>query len=212
MKDIFDKILFTVLASLLSTYILYSYNVYSKAFDAAQAQAHPYSTVANKLHSLIVDDLSKLTTGIKLHQVSGKKPLNEHNLDEMARLANSIQLYASVLENRLDKSSKIALDISQELKSAIPLFNKGNTFIRATVDEFGRDMEKRQASYMQSHFGEVASLFSSELKDFERAFNENVRWQARPETLLILSVGCIVAYLLYLGIARIWFRKPPLDS
>jgi len=49
MSEIFDKIVFAVLATLVSTFMLYNYNVYSKAFETVQAESHTFSVLVDRI-------------------------------------------------------------------------------------------------------------------------------------------------------------------
>src|SRR5215813_10714964 len=97
MKDLFDKVLFAVLVTLISTYVLYSYNIYSKSFETAQAQSHPYSTLANKLYGRIADDLTDLTRDVEMERLKASPQLTDKSRQEMLRYAHDIRVRSSAL-------------------------------------------------------------------------------------------------------------------
>jgi hypothetical protein len=103
MKDVLDKVLLTLLASVLSTYLLYSYNLYSKAFENAQVEARPYSTLAKKLYTHAIDDLDRAKAEVKLDQLSGQG-LSEKTKGELLRLAKSIESQVNVLKSASSKT------------------------------------------------------------------------------------------------------------
>jgi hypothetical protein len=202
MKEIFDKILFTVLASLLSTYVLYSYNVYGKAFDASQAQSHSYSTLAHNLYSLVISDSFKAVREVKANYLSGERPLNQKWIDELDRLGDEIQLTASIFGEGFEEPKTIALQIAKLLRDYSLSFSTKQNFTLTNVAEFTDKVRGAQAQFIRAYNGSIGSLISSETKAFEKSFDANIPWQANPITMLYAALAGIVAYLVYALVAN----------
>ena len=204
MKELFDKVLFVLLVSLLSTYILYDYNIYSKAFETASTQSRPYSTLAVKLFGVVTDEVSKLNSDLKLNELLKPDKISSDNLSHMFKVANDIKVSATVLRNAtalhstFNAPTDIALELATKLQIAAADFSDRNKFKKATVDNFNSEAEKLQSKFIDSHFEKIGALFSQELSTFKSKFSESVPWDAQPITVLILCLTGIAGYITYI--------------
>lgn len=204
MKELFDKVLFVLLASVLSTYILYDYNIYSKAFETASNLSRPYSTRAVKLFDLVTDEVSKLDRDLKLNQLLKAEKISSDNLSQMLKVANDIKINATVLRNAaalhstFNAPTDIALELATKLRIAAADFSDKSKFNKTTVDDFNAEAEKLQSKFTDAHFEKIGALFSQELSTFKNKFSEGVPWDARPATMLALCLAGIAGYIAYI--------------
>jgi hypothetical protein len=204
MKDLFDKVLFVLLASLLSTYVLYDYNIYSKAFETASSQSRPYSTLAVKLFNVVSDEVSKLNRDLKLNQLLKPDKISSDNLSQMLKIANDIKVNATVLRNAaalqstFNAPTDVALELATKLRIGAADFSDRNKFNKTTVDNFNTEAEKLQSKFIDSHFEKIGALFSQELSTFKSKFGESVPWDAQPITVLILCLAGVGGYIVYI--------------
>jgi hypothetical protein len=200
MKEFLDKVLLALLATIVSTYVLYSFNLYNKAFETAQDQSHSYSRLAEKLYALVIDDLATLLRNIKVDQLSGSSPLSDTNKNELLRLANDVKTRASALRVKLAGPSQIALRAADELRDAVPHFATAPNFTRTNVDAFTNQISIEQTEFIESYNAGIGPLLAMELANFQTAYTDNIPWQARPTSLLLIMLAGTLFYFLLL-----WF-------
>ncbi len=199
MKEFLDKVLLTLLATVLSSYILYSYNLYTKAFDSAQVQARPYSRLAEGLYTLIQDKVSEATSEVKLQQLSGDSVLSEKVGAELFRLSKKIRIDAGVLkpamESSFEETADIAIEIANRIDTAVGSdFATPNSLTQKNVSNFTDSIVSLQTKFTNSYLQKIGVLVSAELGVFQQSFNEHIPFYARPEVLLVIGLTLLALY------------------
>ena len=200
MKEIFDKVLFAVLATMILTYLLYSYNIYAKAFETAQTQSNVFSLIAVSLKSIILDDLTALLAVIRDDALSGPDALSTKKKDDLLKYAGIIELRSRALGDKLPDASNVGKIIAEKLRDAVPQLITKAGFKPDRVEAFIQDVETQQIGFLTAYSKKIGSVQSEELEDFRKAFDANVPLEARPSTVLIIAVLTLGFYLVYLKI------------
>jgi hypothetical protein len=199
--EIFDKIIFALIATLLSTYLLYDYNIYSKAFEVASAESHSYSSIADTIYKIVIEDVTKINVDVKSNQLLQPERLSKENLQSMLGTAGGLQVRSSsvkdvkIINNSLNEPSEAAAKIATRLRNAAADFSDTSKFDKSHVDTFNNEIEKLQNDFISAYVKSIGGVQSSELDIFKEKFNSNVPWEANPLTFLILSALGMVAYL-----------------
>jgi hypothetical protein len=190
-----------------STFVLYSYNLYNKAFELAQPQAHVRSTLAKKLNEDIVDKAGVAGQKIMAKYLSAQKA-DAALQAEFDHLVADIKFLTAVLKSSMKETGEVADTVWPLLQKAVLDFSLSPK--RQAIEEFTQELVKQQVRFVAAYQKEIPDLIRAELNEFSEVFNSRLPPLARPEILGLIALGFCVAYVI-LGFAFRGAKFPALD-
>ncbi|HML07288.1 MAG TPA: hypothetical protein VK430_04055 [Xanthobacteraceae bacterium] len=205
---IYDKLIIAIFVAAVSAMLLYSYNVYSKAFELAEKQSGGYSAIAAKLRDLVMINSVKATQEIKTAYGRGDRYLPKKASNEIASLAIEIRGVAKLLEKPIGKTASSSGTLADALTEASINLAISGAFTRQAVDATNDKIIALQARFIESYNSDIGPLTSNEFRHFFNSFESELPFLLRPVFLLIISVLIFV-----IGTVAIWvlLREPGKD-
>jgi predicted RNase H-like HicB family nuclease len=199
LDTIIDKIVLAAMVTAVSTFLLYGYTAYSKAFDNIQVQSRATSDLAITLRDAVLKQSAKLTGDIKLAYLTGKR-LSDDEHKAALGLVGDLARDAQILSAIFPGSSKIASDLASTLQKDV-FFFQTNDFTQARLQALQAEVAKLLQAFIREFNGEMGKAAANEFRDIFNAFQQQVPWQFQPVYILL---GCVVALIVLLAAANLW--------
>jgi hypothetical protein len=212
-EQLIDKI---VIASLIATFsmaILFSYNLYSKSFDAAREQSRNFSSFALKSKDMILSSAAEVEVGLNALYYVFKEQIDKDLVFKMysnlVQLNSAINVLAGFKPRDADgrsafpESVKHAQSFNVQLRALVvrydPKIKKLDADNLNLKDELTK-IDKEESQFVIAFNSELAEALAGEFKQFYDAYYSAVPWYGQPTFLFILSaltlVVCLLVYLL----------------
>jgi hypothetical protein len=200
-EQLIDKV---VIASLIATFsmaILFTYNLYSKSFDAAREQSRNLSSFAVKSKDSILSSTTEVEGGLNALYYIFKDEIDKDLVLKMYN--NLVQLNSAI--NVLDGFKLRASDTNRTFPEAVKHAQNINSQLRALVVRFDLKIKKLDAQNLdlkrelmkidgeESQFvvafnSELAEALAGEFKQFYDAYYSGVPLYGQPAFLFFYRV------------------------
>jgi hypothetical protein len=211
-EQLIDKVVIAALVATFSTAILFSYNLYSKSFDAAQEQSRNFSSFALKSKDIILSSTAEVEVSLNalyyVFREQADKDLVFKMYSNLVQLNSALNVLAGFKLRAADATStfpeavKHAQTINIQLRALVahfdPKLNKLDAVDLKLKDELAKvDMEESQ--FVVAFNSELAEALAGEFKQFYDSYYSSVPIYAQPIFLFILSfVTLLVGVLTFL--------------
>lgn len=199
LDTIIDKIVLAAMVTAVSTFLLYGYTAYSKAFENIQSQSRATSDLAIRLRDAVLKQSAKLTGDIKLAYLTGKRLSNDEHKAALA-LVGDLTRDAQILSAIFPSSSKIASDLASTLQKDV-FFFQTNDFTQGRLQALEAGVAKLLQAFIREFNSEMGKASANEFRDIFNAFHQQVPWQFQPAYIVL---GCAVALIVLLATANLW--------
>jgi hypothetical protein len=212
-EQLVDKV---VIASLIATFsmaILFSYNLYSKSFDAAREQSRNFSSFALKSKDLILSSMAEIEISLNALYYVFKEQADKDIVFKM--YSNLVQLNSAInvlsgfklrdadAKSTFPEAVKHAQSVNVQLRALVasynPKINKLDVGNLNLKDELAK-IDKEESQFVIAFNSELAEALAGEFKQFYDAYYSSVPIYAQPVFLFILSfvtlMACVVTFLL----------------
>jgi hypothetical protein len=198
---VYDKLIIGLLVAAVSAVLLYSYNVYSKAFELAQTHSRSYSTVASRLRDLVIDNSLKVRREARSAYLQGQTSLTKAQTGEIDSLAVEIEDVAILLPKQVASTSEAAKDLSKQLKVASIKFASKDSFTKKSVDEFDAQMTSTQNNFLKNYDTEIGQLAAEEFQKYFDIYQQALPFYMRSGPVLTIAILTFVTFtVLLLGV------------
>ncbi|SEH40783.1 hypothetical protein [Tardiphaga sp. OK245] len=215
-----EKIILASVVATFSTAILFSYNLFSRSFDAAREQSRNFSSFAIKSKETVLTATAEVEVALNglFHvfrdksEAAGRRDIAFRMYSQLAQLNSAINVLAGFQyqsgegpKAAFPKSVGFARSINTQLRSLAASYDqKTNRLIE--IDDLKKPLDKIDADESQfvvAFNNELGAALSKEFEQFYGSYYLGVPWYARPTVLFILAlvslVACMVTLLLLPG-------------
>jgi hypothetical protein len=189
---IYDKLIVALFVAVIAATLIYSYNVYSKAFELAQARAGGYTAIAAKLRDLVMNNSVKASQEIQAAYSRGDRFLSQEEGGSIDSLAIEIRGVSKLLGKQIGKTATLSEKLADALTEAATNFAISGAFTKRAVEDANAHIATLQAAFIDSYNGEIGPLASNEFRTFFEAFQNELPIFLRPGVLLIIAVAIFI--------------------
>lgn len=206
---VIEKIVLAAFIGAASLAVLYSYNLYSRAFESAGEQSRAFSGFALKTRDEILTAGAQLRSvlGATFYQVADKN--TEPGVEIYARFAQ-LESAINVLANISTGSptASVARPFESAYGDAKAMRDRFETLVNAYdrsqkklkgIDGFEKSLaaiDESRGRFVLDFSREMASIMAREFQEFHRRYFDNVPPWGRPSVLPILAGAALVLALL----------------
>lgn len=219
---VIDKVLIASLIATFSTAILFSYDLYSKSFDAAREQSRNFSSFALKSKDAILSSAAEVEVALNTIfyvfpdqsekiEKSGKSDKSEDVVYKMYNNAVQLNSAVNVLAGFKLRSNDSKDAFAQSLVHAQRVNVQLRGLVFGSYDRKSNKLEnvadlkaelakidKEESLFVVAFNAELAQALADEFKQFYEAYYSGVPWYAQPMFLFILSLTafsmCLVVF------------------
>jgi len=195
---IYDKVVIGLLVAAVSAVLIYSYNLYSKAFDAAQTQAGGYLATSSKLRDLVIDNSTQASQKIQFAFSHGEHDISQQDVDSIDSLAIQIRGIATLLGKKLNKTAAIGEELANALVGDATNFVLPDSITKKAVDGANAKIVGLQQQFIDDYDTEIGSIATTEFQKFFQTFEAQLPFYLQPFCLL---VSVVVIFCLGTGLA-----------
>lgn len=182
---IYDKVIIGLLVAAVSAVLIYSYNLYSKAFDAAQTQAGGYLATSSKLRDLVIDNSTQASQKIQFAFTHGDHFISQQDGDSIETLATQIRDVATLLGKKLNKTAATGEKLANALVGDATNFALPDSITTKAVDNAIAEIVNLQQQFIDNYDVEIGPVATTEFKKFFQAFETQLPFYLQPFYLLI---------------------------
>jgi hypothetical protein len=182
-----------------SAALIFLYNVYSKAFDAAQIQAGGYVATAVKLKQTAINNSAQGFGKIQFAYSRGIHDISTQDSEAIDALAIEIRNDAILLGGRLQKTTASSEQLADALTQAATVFALPDSITKTALAEAGSKIARLQQDVLTNYDKDISALATSEFKTFYTGFEAQLPAFLQPQRLIV-----IVILILSLGTYIIW--------
>lgn len=207
---IVEKIVLAAFIGAASLAALYSYNVYSRAFESAAEQSRAFSGFALKTRDEILSAGAQLRAvlGATFYQVVDKN--TEPGVEiyaKFAQLESAINVLANISTGSSGSASVAkpfqlayadAKKMRDKLETLVNSYDRSQKKLKG-IDGFEKSLaviDESRGSFVLNFSHEMASVMAREFQEFHHGYFDNVPLWGRPSFLLVLAGAAFVLALL----------------
>ena len=189
---IYDKLIVGLVVGAATAAVIYSYNVYSKAFELAQAQSSGYSAIAAKLREIVVSNSTQATQKIQLAYDRGDRFFTKEEGDKINSLAIEIRNVSNLLQTKLTKTTAASKNIADALTRAATNFAVPGAFTKRSLEDFNLEVAKLQSGFIDEYDNQIGPLASTEFQKFFQSFQDQLPLYLQPQWLLAIVISSFI--------------------
>jgi hypothetical protein len=184
---VYEKIVVGVAVAAVSASLLYVYNVYSKAFEAAQVHSSGYSAIGAKLKQLTIDNSFSASQEFKTAFERGDPALSKDKTDLVFSLATNVESIAFSLETHANKTANAAERIAKQMKSAA--LELSVQLDQARIQAFNKAIANLDDEFLASYKTEIGEISVTEFRGFFAIYEDAIPWYFRSQYVIL---GCAI--------------------
>lgn len=190
---IYEKIVVGVAVAAVSAVLLYVYNIYSKAFEAAQLNSRAYTSIAIKLKDVTIENSLKAAHEFRTAFSSeGNRFLPKGKGDSIFAFAGEIENVSFSLELKAPQTAAIAQQIAKDIKLAVVEFSV--QLGERQIAEFDRKIAKSHDMFLAAYNSEVSLISLAEFQSFLGIYEKTIPNYLQPIPVL-LACGIFVGFI-----------------
>jgi hypothetical protein len=207
---VIEKVVVAAFIGAASLAVLYSYNLYSRAFESAGEQSRAFSNFAVKTRDDILlasAQLRSLLVGTYYQAIDNKTEPVADIYGRFAHLDSAINILANLRTGSQQKSTGAgpfqgayadAKSMRDKFEGLINTYDRSQKRLKLT-ESFEKSLaaiDQSQGRFVADFSREMASVMAEEFQEFHRRYFDNVPPWGRPIVLPILAGAALILALL----------------
>jgi hypothetical protein len=199
---LYEKVVLALTIAAISALLLYTYNIYSKAFEVAQSQSKGYSTLFLKMRDLALGGTIKISQDVRAAYSKPSRSLPKEISDSADSISIELRQIADLLVKQSPNSASTAKEMANLIKTDSVNFLTELNFNRLQIDAFENGLAKLRLTFIENFDSEIERITLNEFHNFQTQFEKEIPWIFRPQVLGlgmgILFVFSTVSLFLYI--------------